>query len=40
MTEIVHLAGWIKVQSEIPEGVDKGALEWVITPNLISGMVS
>jgi endoglucanase len=31
------LGGWIKVQSVIPSGIDKGAMEWVITPNLISG---
>jgi endoglucanase len=30
------LGGWIKVQAEIPDGVDKGALEWVITPNIVS----
>jgi endoglucanase len=31
------LGGWIMVRSEIPDGVQKGALEWVITPNLIAG---
>ena len=29
------LGGWIIVRSVIPEGVDQGALEWVITPNLL-----
>jgi hypothetical protein len=29
------LSGWIIVRSVIPEGVDKGALEWVITPNIL-----
>jgi endoglucanase len=29
------LGGWITVRSEIPEGVDKGVLEWVITPNIL-----
>ena len=29
------LGGWIMVSSEIPEGMTQGALEWVITPNLI-----
>lgn len=29
------LGGWIIVRSIIPEGVDKGALEWIITPNLL-----
>jgi endoglucanase len=29
------LGGWIMVRSVIPEGVDQGALEWVITPNLL-----
>ncbi len=31
------LGGWILVSSEIQEGVDKGAVEWVITPSLIPG---
>jgi hypothetical protein len=31
------LSGWILVSSEIPEGVDKGALEWIITPSLVPG---
>jgi endoglucanase len=29
------LSGWILVRSEIPEGVDKGAMEWIITPNIM-----
>jgi len=29
------LGGWFIVSSIIPEGVDKDAMEWVITPNLI-----
>ncbi|MFC2124597.1 glycoside hydrolase family 9 protein [Bacteroidota bacterium] len=29
------LGGWIIVSSVIPEGLDKEALEWIITPNLI-----
>jgi endoglucanase len=29
------LSGWILVRSEIPEGVDKGAVEWIITPSII-----
>ncbi len=28
------LGGWFMVRATIPEGVDKGAMEWVITPNL------
>ena len=28
------LSGWLLVRSEIPEGVDKNALEWIITPNI------
>lgn len=31
------LGGWILVRSEIPEGVDKGAIEWIITPSIIPG---
>jgi hypothetical protein len=31
------LGGWIIVRSEIPEGVGKGAVEWVITPTIIPG---
>ncbi len=27
------------MRSVIPEGVDKGALEWIITPNLIPGWI-
>jgi endoglucanase len=33
------LGGWIIVRSVIPEGVDRGAVEWVITPNLIPGWI-
>jgi len=29
------LGGWIIVRSEIPENVDRGAVEWVITPSII-----
>ncbi len=28
------LSGWLLVRSEIPEGADKNALEWIITPNI------
>lgn len=28
------LSGWLLVRSEIPEGVDKNALEWIITPDI------
>lgn len=31
------LGGWIKVESQIPEGVSKNALEWVIKPNILPG---
>jgi hypothetical protein len=33
------LGGWIIVRSIIPEAVAQGALEWVITPNLLSGWI-
>jgi hypothetical protein len=33
------LGGWFNLSSTIPEGVGKGALEWVITPNLIPGWI-
>ena len=33
------LGGWIIVRSVIPEGVDKGALEWIITPSLLSDWI-
>jgi endoglucanase len=29
------LGGWILVRAEIPEGVDKGAVEWIITPSIM-----
>jgi endoglucanase len=29
------LSGWILVRAEIPEGVDKGAVEWIITPSIM-----
>lgn len=31
------LSGWLIVSSVIPEGVGKGALEWIITPNILPG---
>jgi hypothetical protein len=31
------LGGWILVSSNIPEGVGKGALEWIITPGILPG---
>jgi replicative DNA helicase len=31
------LGGWLIVRSMIGEGVDNGAVEWIIRPNLISG---
>ena len=31
------LRGWFIIRSIVPSGKDKGALEWVITPNLIPG---
>lgn len=30
------LGGWLLVRSVIPEGVDKNAVEWIITPNIKS----
>jgi endoglucanase len=33
------LGGWIMVRSEISLGIDRGALEWVITPGLIPDWV-
>ena len=33
------LGGWLIIRSVIPESVSQGALEWVITPNLISGWI-
>jgi len=29
------LGGWILVRAVIPEGIDKGAIEWVITPSIM-----
>jgi hypothetical protein len=34
------LSGWLLVRSEIPEGVDKGAMEWIITPNIIPDFIA
>ncbi len=34
------LSGWLLVRSEIPEGVDKGAMEWIITPSITSGWLA
>jgi hypothetical protein len=34
------LGGWLLVRSEIPEGVDKGAMEWIITPNIEPGFLA
>jgi hypothetical protein len=31
------LGGWFMISAKIPEGVEKGAMEWVIRPNLIPG---
>ncbi len=33
------LGGWLIIRSEIPEATTHGALEWVITPNLLSGWI-
>ena len=33
------LGGWLIIRSEIPEKADRGALEWIITPNLIPGWI-
>ncbi len=33
------LGGWLKVRSAIPESATTGALEWIITPNLIPGWI-
>lgn len=30
------LSGWLLVRSEISEGVDKAAIEWIITPNIMT----
>lgn len=30
-----HNNGWFVVSGEIPEGADKGAIQWVITPNVV-----
>ena len=32
-----HNNGWFVVSSEIPAGVDRGAIQWVITPNAVEG---
>lgn len=32
-----RLSGWFVIKSYLKEGVEKGALEWVITPNIIPG---
>jgi hypothetical protein len=34
------LSGWLLVRSEIPDGVDKGAIEWIITPNIIPEFIA
>lgn len=34
-----HNNGWFIVGSEVPSGVDKGAVRWVITPNAVDGWV-
>jgi endoglucanase len=31
------LGGWFMLSATLPEGVDQGAMEWVITPNLVPG---
>ena len=33
------LGGWLIIRSDIPEATTHGALEWVITPNLLSGWI-
>ncbi len=30
-----HNNGWFVISSEVPAGADKGAIEWVITPNVL-----
>lgn len=30
-----HNNGWFVVSSEIPAGLDKGAIQWIITPNVV-----
>ena len=32
-----HNNGWYIVRSTVPEGATKGAIEWIITPNTVSG---
>ena len=32
-----RLGGWILISSEIPEGIGKGAVEWIITPSIMPG---
>lgn len=32
-----HNNGWFVVRSEIPAGATKGAVQWVITPNVVNG---
>jgi len=32
-----HNNGWFTLCSEVPAGVTKGAIEWVITPNIVPG---
>ena len=32
-----HNNGWFVVSSEVPEGATKGAIQWVITPNVVKG---
>ncbi|MBP7179573.1 MAG: glycoside hydrolase family 9 protein [Dysgonomonadaceae bacterium] len=34
-----HNNGWFVVRSEIPEGKTKGAIEWIITPNVVSNWI-
>jgi len=31
------LGGWFIISATVPEGIAKGAMEWVITPNLLPG---
>ena len=34
-----HNNGWFVVRSEIPEGKTKGAIKWIITPNVVSNWI-
>lgn len=34
-----HNNGWFAISSEIPAGMDKGAIEWIITPNIVEDWI-